>query len=273
MGGDRLNFMDEARLGRDVALFGEGVRIAGSAARDVTFAGEWIEVRAEIGRDLHVLGADRIALLDSSRVGRDVRGNLWGRQAGVDRAPGSVVSGEVRVSKEPIVRDHYLEHYTHPSFYVFVLVSAAAAFVFGLLIHLFDPRLFEADPPDVRGFARSLGIGFVVLLSGPVALILVGLTVVGIPIALLGLFVLISAVYTSYVLVAGLVGRAVVTPSGPGVGSFAPSLLVGVLMLSAVAALPFVGPAVRILAVLFGLGCLAERVRGLRTLNLNGFRD
>lgn len=273
LGGDRLNVMDEARLGRDVALFGEGVQIAGSAARDVTFAGDWIEVRAEIGRDLHVLGADRIALLDSARVGRDVRGNLWGRQDGVDQAPGSVVSGEVRVSRESIVREHYLEHYTHPGFYVFVLVSAAAAFVFGLLIYLFDPRLFEAEMPDVRGFGRSLGIGFVVLLSGPVALILVGLTVVGIPVALLGLFVLISAVYSSYVLVAGLIGRAAVTPAGPGIGSFAPSLLVGVLILSAVAALPFVGPAVRILAVLFGLGCLAERVRGLRALNLNGFRD
>jgi cytoskeletal protein CcmA (bactofilin family) len=268
LGGDRLNLMDEARLGRDVALFGEGVRIAGSAARDVTFAGDWIEVRAEIGRDLHVLGADRIALLDSARVGRDVRGNLWGHQAEIEQAPGAVVSGEVSVSKESIVREHYLAHYTHPSFYLFVLVSAAAAFVFGLLIYLFDPRLFEADPPDVRAFARSAGIGFIVLLAGPVALMLVGLTVIGIPVAVLGLFVLISAVYASYVLVAGLVGQAVLTPSGPGLGAFAPALLIGVLILSAVAALPFVGPAVRILAVLFGLGCLAERVRGLRALNL-----
>jgi hypothetical protein len=98
------------------------------------------------------------------------------------------------------------------------------------------------------------------------------MTVVGIPVAVLGLFFLISAVYTSYVIVAGLVGQAVLTPSGPGLGSFAPSLLVGVLILGAIAALPFIGVAVRILAVLFGLGCLFERARGLHALNLGGIR-
>jgi hypothetical protein len=68
------------------------------------------------------------------------------------------------------------------------------------------------------------------------------------------------------------VGQAVLTPPGSGLGAFAPSLLVGVLIVSAVAALPFVGPPVRIVAILFGLGCLLERTRGLHALNLRGFR-
>ena len=38
----------------------------------------------------------------------------------------------------------------------------------------------------------------------------------------------------------------------------------------AVAALPFVGVAVRIVAVFFGLGCVFERSRGLQALNLHG---
>jgi cytoskeletal protein CcmA (bactofilin family) len=272
LAGDRVTITDGARLGRDVVVFGEGVRIAGRAARDVTFAGDWIEVRAEIARDLHVLGADRVELLDSARVGRDVRARLMGRDAEIEQASESIVGGEVTVSKESLLHDHYLAHYKETSFYIMVLVGAAGAFVFGLLIYLLDPRFFEADPPDARGFVRSLGIGFVVLLSSPVAIILVGLTVVGIPVAVLGSFFLISAVYTSYVIVAGLVGQSVLTPSGPGLGSFAPSLLVGVLILSAISALPFVGPAVRILAVLFGLGCLFERARGLHALNLRGIR-
>jgi hypothetical protein len=69
-----------------------------------------------------------------------------------------------------------------------------------------------------------------------------------------------------------LVGQAVLAPSGSGNASFAPSLLVGTLILSAVAALPFIGFAVRILAVLFGLGCLFERARGLHALNLRRIR-
>lgn len=272
LAGDRITILDGARLRRDVMVFGEGVRIAGTASRDVTFAGEWIEVRAEIARDLHVLWGDRVALLDSARVAGDVRAHLMGKHAEIEQAPESIVGGEVSVSKDSMVRDHYLAHYKKGGFYVMLLMGAAGAFLFGLLIYLLDPRVFEADPPDARGFARSLGIGFVVFLSGPVAIILVGLTVVGIPVAVLGLFILISAIYTSYVLVAGLVGQTVLAPSGPGLGSFAPSLLVGVLILSVIAALPFIGPAVRILAVLFGLGCLFERARGLHALNSRTLR-
>jgi cytoskeletal protein CcmA (bactofilin family) len=270
--GDRLTITDDARIGRDIALFGEGIEIAGTAARDVTFAGDWIEVRGEIARNLNVLGADRVTLLDGARIDGDVRASLLGQQIEIEQAPGASVRGEVLVSQKSMLREHYLAHYRHGSFYLMVLVGAAAAFLFGLLIYLLDPRVFEADAPDARGFARSLGIGFVVFLSAPVALLLVGLTVVGIPVAVLGLFILISAIYTSYVIVAGLVGQAVLKPSGPGLGAFAPSLLVGIVILSVVAALPFVGPAVRILAVLFGLGCLFERARGMHALNLRRIR-
>ena len=273
LAGDRVTITDRAEFGRDVAVFGEGVRFAGKAKRDVTFAGEWIEVRAEIARDLHVLSADRIVLLGDARVGGDVRARLMGHWAEIDQSPNAVVNGEVMVQQDSIVRDHYLARYKEVGFYVMVLVGAAAAFVFGLLIFILDPRVFSAEIPDARSFVRSMGIGFVLLLSAPVAIAVIGLTVVGIPVAVLGLFFLIASLYTSYVLVAGLVGQTFLPPSGPGIGSFAPSLLAGIVLLSVIAALPFVGPAIRILAILFGLGCLFERVRGMHALNLQRFHN
>lgn len=270
---ERLDVLDGARLSSDALLFAEGARLSGEAARDVTFGGDWLEVRGGIGRDLHVLGADRLSLLDGTRVGRNVHGRLWGAEAEIERASGAIVTGTVEVVPESRMHEHYLSHYRDPGFYLMIVVAAAAAFLYGLLVHWIDPRLFAADLPDARSFVRSVGIGFVICLAGPVALVLVGLTVVGIPIAVLGVFVLVASVYTGYVLAAGLVGRAIVTPSGPGLGAFAPSLLAGVLLLWAAAAIPFVGPAIRVIAVLFGLGCLLERVRGVHALNLRGVRD
>jgi len=270
--GKRLALAQAARVARDAAVFAEGVRVEGELARDLTFAGEWVEVRGRIGRDLHVLSAERITLLDGARIGGDVRARLGRGSEAVDRAPGAVVAGETRVEARSTVRDHFLAHYRHPRFYLWLLVSAAAAFVFGLLIQVLDPRLFEAERPDARGFFRSLGVGFLLVLAGPVAIGLAALTVVGIPVALLGFFVLVTAVYSAYVFAAALVGRSLLPPSRPGLAGSAPSLLVGVLVLSAVAVLPFVGPAVRVVAVLFGLGCLFERVRALRALSLRGRR-
>jgi len=273
LGGNRLTVTDDARIGRDLALFGEGVRVSGQVPRDVTFAGEWIEVRATIARDLHILGADRVELFDGARIGRNLRAHLLGRRHEIEQAPGAVVDGEIQLSTDSLLQEHYLAHYKHPRLYVMLIIAAAAAFLFGLVLYLIEPRLFEIDAPDARGFGRSLGIGFIGLLAGPVALLLIGMSVVGIPLAVFGFFALIVAVYTSFVLVAGLCGQAVLKPSAPGLGAFAPSLLIGVIGLSIVAALPFVGPAIRIIAILFGLGTLIERTRAIYAWNLRGIRD
>jgi hypothetical protein len=65
-------------------------------------------------------------------VGRDVQARLIGSNAEVEQAPDSMVGGEVTVSTEALLHDHYLAHYKKASFYVMVLIGAAGAFVFGL---------------------------------------------------------------------------------------------------------------------------------------------
>jgi hypothetical protein len=251
-----------------VSLFADGARVEGTVKRDVAFAGEWIEVRGEIARNLQVLGADRVHVLESARIGGDVRAEMWGAEVEID--PGARIGGEVHSEQAHPVRDHYLAVYTHIEFYALLLGIAAAALVLGLLFHMLDPRLFESDPPDAQGFFKSLGIGFLLVGATPVVLILLALTVVGIPIAMIGTFAMITAVHVAYVMVAALVGRAIMPPSGPSLGAFASSLLVGVLVVTAVVAVPFLGVAVRIVVVLFGLGFVFDRVRGLHALSVPG---
>ena len=84
------------------------------------------------------------------------------------------------------MRDHYLAAYTPVEFYALLVGVAAAALVLGLLFHMLDPRLFESEPPDARSFFKALGVGFLLLVATPAALILCALTVVGIPIAMIG---------------------------------------------------------------------------------------
>jgi len=270
LGGDRLTVDEAATIRRDVTILGEGARVEGMLKRDLSFVGDWIEVRAAVARDLHVMGAERVALLDGAQIGGDLRGRFWGPAKEIEMAPTAAVLGTTSVVEGMRIHEHVMSKYSEPSFYLGLLVAAAAAFVFGLLLYLLDPRLFEADAPDARSFFRSLGIGFALLLAGPFAILLIGFTVVGIPVAVLLAFILISALYSAYVLVAGLLGLLVLRSSGPGLGAVAPTQLVGVLILSAASALPFVGTPLRIVAVLFGLGCLFERVRGLHALNLRG---
>ncbi len=273
LGGERLTVAEGAEIGRDATFLGEGVQLDGVAKRDVTFGGEWLELRGEIGRDLHALEAERITLLDSAKIGRDVHGHLHDGPEAVDRAPGAEVGGQVEITHESLVKEHVMSRYRDPGFYLGALMFAAAGYVFGLLVYLLDPRLFDADPPNARGFFRAMGIGFMIILAGPVAMLLVGLTVVGLPIALFGFFLFLLALYTGGIVVAAMIGRAVMPPKAPGLGGFAPSYLVGTLILTVAAIIPFVGVAVRVIMVLFGVGCLFERVRGVHELNLRGLRS
>jgi len=272
LGGERLTIAEGAVIERDASFFGEGIQLDGQVMRDVTFGGEWLEVRGEIARDLHALQAERITLLDGARIGRHLRAHLRDGPDAIDQAPGAVIGGELDVATESLVREHYLSRYGDPGFYAGVLIFAAAGFLFGLLVYLVEPRLFDAETPNTRGFFRSLGVGFVVIIAGPVSVLVAGLTVVGIPIAVFGIFLFMLALYTGSILVASMIGRAVLPPRGPGLGGFAPSYLVGLLILTTVAVIPFIGPAVRIVAMLFGVGCLIERARGVRELDLRRLR-
>ena len=93
------------------------------------------------------------------------------------------------------------------------------------------------------------------------------LTLVGIPIALMGLALYQAALYVGSIVVAGLVGSALLQPRGEGWGPFGLALLAGLTLTIVAANTPFVGILVKVLIVLLGLGLLTDRCRsGWRTL-------
>ena len=116
----------------------------------------------------------------------------------------------------------------------------------------------RADGP--RDLVRAVGIGLATLVAAPLALVVAAATVVGIPVALIGAAALLAALYVALVAVAALVGGALVRP-GPGHAGFGAALAAGLAILVVLTHLPFLGDAVRVVAVLTGLGLLVERLR------------
>jgi hypothetical protein len=94
-----------------------------------------------------------------------------------------------------------------------------------------------------------------------VLLALLGLTLVGLPLALLGAFAYVSALYAAGILVAARLGAALLEPETEGARAFGLALLLGLMVLAVGASLPFFGPVVRLLVALGGLGMLAQQLR------------
>ena len=257
---DRLRLARGGRLARDLGVLSNEVVLGGHVGRDVFFAGERLELRGEVGRNVQARWERRVTLLDAARIGGDV--DLWlGDPNDLVRAPGAQIAGELRTHERHGARGHWLDIYRQPWFWALHAVGFVASFLFGLLVYSLAPRLLRFELSTARQFFGALGVGFVALVATPVAIALVALTLVGIPIAVLGLFTWLTAIYMAEIVVACAVGRRLLPPREPGLFAFGRSLLAGLAVIVVAQHVPFVGVPVFAVVILVGLGMLASRAR------------
>ena len=125
------------------------------------------------------MAGDSLTLTNTARIG----GNLSARVRelkNVHIADGATIVGtrdiQVRVRES---------HFTRPRFYFFQAVWLAAAMLVGWLGLVLFPGFFQASTHAVGSGWRSLGLGFAVLAGVPVAIILIAITLVGLPLSLM----------------------------------------------------------------------------------------
>ncbi|MBN1240639.1 MAG: hypothetical protein JXB36_19205, partial [Gammaproteobacteria bacterium] len=111
------------------------------------------------------------------------------------------------------------------------------------------------------------GVGLVAMVATPIIAVIVAVTLIGIPLALLMFLVWGLAMYFSKILFSHYLGRTLFARAGRQ-PHFALSLLVGLLIVLTVTSVPLIGGIVGFLLTITGLGMLAiflwGRFRGPR---------
>jgi cytoskeletal protein CcmA (bactofilin family) len=221
--------------------------------RDATIGGnldtgaETVTVAGRVDGDVNA-GSRVLRLTDTASVGGNV---TYGET--LDRAAGALVNGTVGQGEvggaagpgpqfPPLVFSVY-----------FLLVNAALGVILLLVFPEFS-RTVAARAIDAP--LKSGGVGLLTLLGTPLVLVVLALTVVGLPMSFLGIFLFLAlawagAIYGRYAL--GTWVTDVV-----GVENRWLALLSGLLIVFALTLLPVVGGFVELLAVLFGLGALVS---------------
>jgi cytoskeletal protein CcmA (bactofilin family) len=249
-------------VGRDLLLFVEEGIVGGPVGRDLVFAGDRLEIRSAVGRNVDVRLAERVSLRDGARIAGSLDATLPG-ESDLVRAPGAQVGGEVTIQPRRGVKEHYLDRYREPGFYLLHALGLVAAFLFGLMMRWLHPAIFEAELHTGGEFLRSLGVGFLAIVATPFAILAAALTVVGIPIAVMALFAYLVALYTGEITVGAWLGRVLLPPADAGLLAFGRSLFAGLALITVIGHLPFLGPAVLIVSTLLGVGLLVDRARGV----------
>ena len=203
-----------------------------------------------IGRELTMAG-DNLTLTNTARVG----GNLSARVRhlkNVHIADGATITGTRDIQVR--VREN---RFTRPKFYFFPAVWLAAAMLVGWLILVLFPGFFQASTHAVGSGWRSLGLGIAVLAGVPVAMILLAITLVGLPASLMLLMAYLVAIYLSKIWVGAFLGQMLLKPVGATKSDWMLGLLVGLLILTVVRFIPYLGTLVHFGVICLGLGAFA----------------
>jgi hypothetical protein len=250
-----LRVDDRSHVGEGVVVAAGEVSLEGDVKRSVDIMGSGnADVSGSVGRDLTMFGGRSLTLTDTARVG----GNLSARVRelkDVHIADGATIAGkrdiQLQVRRSP---------YSHPRFYFHQAIWFASAMLVGWLGLVFFPGFFRATTQAVGSGWTSLGLGIGVLAGAPVAMIVIAITLVGFPISLMLLVVYLTALYLAKIWVGAFLGWLLLKPAGGTKGDWVLGLLVGLLIITIVGYIPYLGGLVRLGVVCLGLGAFAAQL-------------
>ena len=244
----------DATIGGDAAGFGNP-HMNGAVAHSF-YAFGMTDIAGSVGRNVTFRGGN-LSVLPSARITGDLTSYV-SRAEAVHVDPSAMIGGKqsVEVTKPGPSR------YSRVGFYFSELLHVAAAFVAGILLLLIFPKLRHAGFSDIVSVLKSGGIGFLLVFATPIAALCVAITLIGIPVALVGFVTWLVGLYLAKIVVANFIGRTLLTSQGDGMGSVALALLVGLVLTFIAINLPYIGGLIHFVLVLVGFGALATNVYG-----------
>lgn len=256
-----LTLLSEGAIDGDVFVAGGDIEILGTVSGDVTGDMGTLTINNRIGGDVDV-NADRVSLLSKARVAGDL---LLRSRDEPTLASGAVVTGRTEVSEpEPFSPGDNLATWLLSG--IFRLLCALIA---GLVLISLLPRTATAvaDAARLAPFT-SLLTGILLLFVLPIVLTLLLVTVVGIPIGLIGWIAFVAVLYLSQVFLGLAIGRIILPKRWDTVsrGYNLLAMTIGVLILGGLRMLPvpFVSVAVASVTAVLGLGAVVVALRASR---------
>ncbi len=252
LAGGTVELLREASVAGRASLAGGTVEVAGSVGKDLRAAGGNVIVSGEVAGDAELAGG-RITIRPSARIHGDLS-YASAQEARIE--PGARIDGKIT--------HRVLEHRGRGWKVLWKVLWLAGLFAAALVLLLVFPRFSVAAAREAEAEpARCLGLGLLVLLGVPVAIVLLFATVVGIPLALAGTAlypVLLLGGYLTAAIALGDAGlRRLANVAEPSRAQRVLAVAVALVALRIVRLVPIAGALVLFAALLFGLGALALR--------------
>jgi hypothetical protein len=264
----------DAKIGSDAILAGGMVRVGPGVdiGRDLVAAGGTVSVYGTVGHNVRLRGGDvimggvvqgdadirarKIILLPTARITGHLR---YASDHPVEIQSGARIAGGTE--RVPVAPGEHGGMSAGPWVGLWIrLVEGAMLLVLGLVLLGVTPRGTSAVISEAEArFGPSLLAGFILLVTVPVAAVLLLFSVVGIPLSIMAMLLYLATIYPGQVFAAGWLGDQILRWSrrgGEGFGARFLPLVIGTVVLVLLYAIPYAGWAVRLAAVFAGFGAL-----------------
>lgn len=255
----QVNVSSSGSVDGSLVAAGETVSAFGPVGRGITAGGGTLQLGGPVGGKV-LAWANTLSLGPTTRIA----GDLEYRSENQAEIPSGTVAG--RVQYDPIERQPRQAPLLNGLFDFGGLVWLAGSAILGGLVIVLAPRASaRAVELGRQQPLPTFGLGLLALCVVPVAILLIAVTLVGIPLALA-----VGALYWLGLMLAWpAMGLLVGTELARRVRRGAPmpvlgALLVGLIVLHLVTHLPILGGLVAFLGLAFGLGLIAQSFRRWR---------
>lgn len=247
--GGTLELEPMSRVGGNAYLAGGSVLLDGAVDGALYVGAGEVVLDGVVGGDVRV-EAERLTLGPNARLGGDLRFRTEGGVADIDAAAQVAGATEALAPREDTGPGAGL---------IFAVLRILAFLVTGtVLVALFPGALRELESRLGERVGASLGFGALAVLAVPLAVVLVAVTLVGLPVAAIAAVLFGVLLYLAPVVPAVWLGDALLGDHEPSVRSEAlKRFLVGGPIVAIAMLVPFAGFLVRLVVVALGVGAVA----------------
>ncbi len=253
--GEKLTFDGDSRVSRNTVFAGESAIVEGDVGKDIIAAAESIEVSGNVSRDIQTY-TERLSLLSDARVGGDV--TFRSDEDNFQQAPEATVEGEVifkAMPEEFEPRNRYLSG----EYYLWQLLRLASAFLAGVVLLWLVPVMRDVSLEGGVAGLKTAGIGLVALVSTPIIMALLAVTLVGLPLAAIGAVTWLLTIYAAKIVVASMIGQLVLANSDYE-DNLLLTLLVGLVIVIVAVNIPAIGGVISFIFLIVGIGLIVQTI-------------
>lgn len=262
--GGKVRVAREARIIRSASFAGGSIEVDGSVGERLRAVGDTIVINGTVGGDVELAG-DNLRIGPDARIGGRVEYRS-GRDIVVDAQ--AIVSGGIAEMQQ---ERRWLRRAGRAATLFGGISVSLGMILLGALLILVTPRFSREAAAKIRQKPwQSAGLGCIMLVGIPFAVIVLLVTVIGIPLALLLVFGYVALMLLGYLVAAIFVGDTVLERIGreklDSVWWRALFMVLALVAIGIVKVVPFLGGLVVFLLFVAGIGAFTMR-------SWAGFRD